>query len=105
MCMDAYFVTMEVPVPIGTPVFVIADCYCYTKTYAERCRIRNGRATNNASAIAIFQSHNVKRGFRCKKIYVHPFDPTKHLAKWDKSVFKSYEAAVAAINKEKGEAL
>lgn len=105
MSMGTHYITLEVPVPVGSPVFVISDCYCYTKMYADRCRIRNGNATNNASAVAIFQSHNVKRGFRCKKIHIHPFDPTKHLAKWGKNVFKSYEAAVAAINKGKGEVL
>jgi hypothetical protein len=73
--------------------------------YAERCRIRNGNATSNASAIAVFHSNDAKRGFRCSKIYIRPFDPTKHLAKWGKRVFKSYEAAVATINKNKGDNL
>lgn len=103
MSMDTHFITLEVPVPIGTPVFVIADCYCYTKMYADRCRIRNGNATNNASAIAIFPSHDAKQRFRCRKIYEQPFDPTRHLAKWGKRVFESYEAAVAAITKRKGD--
>lgn len=102
MSMGTHFVTMEVPVPSGTPVYVIEDCYCYTKKYADQCRIRNGSATSNASAVAISPAINVKRGFRCAKVYLRPFDPIKHLAKWGRSVFETSEAAVEAARKRQG---
>lgn len=101
--MGKIFETIEVPVPAGTPVYVIEGCACYTQMYADRCRIKNGNRTGNATAIAVFPRTNPKRGFKCLKLYVRPFDPIEHLTKWGKRVFATQEEAIKVIKKKEKE--
>lgn len=81
----------ELPVPVGTMVYVIEDCYC-TPFWIEKCKMRNGTPLKNkCKALALIPTENRKGRAHCKKVYLRPFDPAKHLGFWGTRVFPNIQ--------------
>lgn len=91
-------IQIDVPVAPGTPVYVVERCNCGLH-YKPNCRQLLGNPTGNAKAIAIVPSiaKSKTNMAYCWKIFVRPFDPSKHLKKWGTSVFKTEKQAQNSI--------
>lgn len=92
----------QLPIPIGMPIYVIEPCYCSVHYKTHNCGMHGGNKRKNATAIKAIALPDKNKGsyrIRCVKLYIRPFDPIKHLSKWEKTAFATEtEALTAAKN-------
>jgi len=81
----------ELPVPVGTMVYVIEDCYC-TPFWIKKCKMRSGDPAKKCTALALIPTENRKGRAHCLKVYLRPFDPVKHLGQWGTKVFPAFQS-------------
>ena len=96
--------TYQLPIPIGTPIYILEACYCHETYAAHHCRMLSGKIHGNTTVTAVIRLPDKNKGSyrtRCIKIYARPFDPIKHLGKWGKTAFATEDEAVAAAYKRK----
>ena len=76
------------PIPIGAPVYVIDTCKC-SPLYAPKCKRAENQFGAKPKAVYSEPLGSDGRAFRCARVFVRPFDYSKHFKKIGKSVFES----------------
>ena len=89
-CKDFSDESLYLPLPcaIGDTVYVIEQCSCYTKGYAEQCMNRKDHKNGTALISEPYKTTTNRLGFhqKCIKLFTRPFK-LPYLSKIGKTVF------------------
>lgn len=91
---------VQLPCQIGTKVYVIESCQCYSKNYADRCANKLPDNRNRAIfTVSIKPKHKPESTFKCLKLFERPFK-LEYVNKIGKTVFLSFKEAKNEISKK-----
>lgn len=91
---------IELPCAVGTAVYVIEACQCYSKNHAARCANRLPDSRNRALlTVKVRPEHKPESTSKCLKLFERPFK-LEYMNRIGKSVFLSFEEAKSKITKK-----